>query len=360
MWVVCRVARPKNAGTGHARGEGAPTGGGRIAQGGRAWTGDASQPAETPGQRGDRPCDRAENAWTGDAAGGMPLECGSVVAQMGDANVWGVAAATQVGIRRIVVSERAVGRSDAWFRPLAGPLLRRWARRCVVNSPQLREQCLSSGWPAERLCLIPNGVAPNGYDPAAARARLLKELGLPDRVRLIGAVGPLESRKRLKDLIWSADQFNIVRDDGYLLIIGQGPHEWRLRRYSGQVMLRDRVIFLGDRQDVPRLLAGLDCLWTGSQAESVPNGVLEAMAAGIPVVASDIAAHRAMVIPGETGFLVPVGNRPGYARQTLALLADEALRRRCGQQARQLVLQQYRVEEMVNRHVQLYHELIDA
>ena len=84
------------------------------------------------------------------------------------------------------------------------------------------------------------------------------------------------------------------------------------------------------------------------------------MAAGIPVIASDIAAHRALVTPGETGFLVPVGNRPGYARQTLALLRDESFRRRCDQVSRQYVRQHFGVEVMVRRLVQLYRSLLDV
>ena len=179
-------------------------------------------------------------------------------------------------------------------------------------------------------------------------------------MRLIGAVGPLQPHKRLKDLIWSADQLNLVRDDCCLLIVGQGPHDWRLRRFCHQVAPRGGVFFMGVRDDVPGLLAGLDCLWSASQSESLPNCVLEAMAAGVPVVASDILAHRHLITPGETGFLVPVGHRPGYARQTLPLLAEESLRRRLGRAGQQRAREDYSVDAMVGRYVQLYRSLLDA
>lgn len=278
----------------------------------------------------------------------------------GNANLLGAAAATLAGGRPVVVSERSLFRPSSWPRRLTDRLLIRRACCCVVNSPLIRDLCIEAGWKADRMALIPNGVCRNTHDPAHARQLLLNELQLPAGARLIGTLGPLEPRKRLKDLIWATDQLNMVRDDCYLLIVGQGAHRWRLERYRDQVVTRKRVFFLGPRRDVPQFLAGLDCLWTGSQAESVPNSVLEAMAAGIPVIASDIAAHRALVMPGETGYLVRVGNRPGYARQTLAVLRDESFRRRCEQASRPYVDQHFDVEAMVRRHVELYHSLRSA
>ena len=165
----------------------------------------------------------------------------------GNANLWGAAAATLAGVRPVVVSERSLFRPGSWPRLLTDRLLIRRARCCVVNSPLIRDVCLDAGWPASRLTLIPNGVCPNTCDPARARQLLLQELHLPASARLIGALGPLEPRKRLKDLIWAADQLNMVRDDCYLLIVGQGPHQWRLERYRDQVVTRKRVFFLGPR-----------------------------------------------------------------------------------------------------------------
>lgn len=276
------------------------------------------------------------------------------------ANLWGAAAAAQVGVRRVVVSERLGFRPGGWPRKWTDWLLMRWARRCVVNSPIVREDCMRAGWPARRLAVIPNGVELNSCDRSRARARILKELSLPADVKLIGSVGPLESRKRIKDLIWSGDQLNLVRDDCYLLVIGEGPQCWRLQRYRDQVVLRDRVFFLGSRSDATELIAGLDCLWLASAQESVPNCVLEAMAAGVPVVASDIPAHRELILPGETGMLVPLGSRPGYARKTLTLLADTGLCARLGEQARRHVQQHYSAEAMTQRFVELYRSLVDA
>ena len=155
------------------------------------------------------------------------------------------------GLGAVGVSSRRLAEAD--HRPAADPLGTALRRQ---QSPRCDACCLQAGWPDARLTVIPNGVERNESDPARARARLLKELGLPSNVHLIGAVGPLQPHKRLKDLIWSVDQLNLVRDDCCLLIIGQGPHDWRLRRFADQVVLRGGVFFLGPEMTCPRSWRG--------------------------------------------------------------------------------------------------------
>jgi glycosyltransferase involved in cell wall biosynthesis len=150
----------------------------------------------------------------------------------------------------------------------------------------------------------------------------------------------------------------VARDDSHLLIIGDGPQRWRLQRYRDQVQIADRVHFLGERSDVAGLMPHFDCLWLGSQYEGQSNAVLEAMAAGVPVVATDIAGNRDLVVHGQTGFLVPVGDRAGFARWTHRLLEDADLAHRCGAAAAARVRDEFSVKKMIQRHVALYEELL--
>jgi glycosyltransferase involved in cell wall biosynthesis len=82
------------------------------------------------------------------------------------------------------------------------------------------------------------------------------------------------------------------------------------------------------------------------------------MAAGVPVVATDISGNRDLVVPGETGFLVPVGGRAAFARETKRILDDADLARRMGEAGRQRVLTEFTIERMVERHAALYRELL--
>jgi glycosyltransferase involved in cell wall biosynthesis len=91
----------------------------------------------------------------------------------------------------------------------------------------------------------------------------------------------------------------------------------------------------------------------------MPNAVMEAMAVGVPVVATDISGNRDLVRHGETGYLVPVGDRAAFARHTLAMLNDAELARRLGEAGRERVLANFSVRQMVDRHAELYRRLLN-
>jgi glycosyltransferase involved in cell wall biosynthesis len=273
------------------------------------------------------------------------------------ANSYGRAAALAAGVPRLVAGERCVDPWKVWHELAIDRWLAKRTDRIVVNSSGVRDFYVHHGLPTEKFTVIPNGIGPL---PASevSRAELLAELGLPADARLIGAVGRLWPQKRLKDLIWAADLLKVVRDDVHLLIIGEGPQRRRLERYRDQVRIEDKVHFLGHRGDVPRLLPHFDVLWLGSEYEGLPNVIMEAMAAGVPVVATDISGNRDLVVPGETGYLVPVGGRAAFAKETNRILDDDALAGRLGEAGRQRVLSEFTVEKMIERHVDLYRELL--
>ena len=147
-------------------------------------------------------------------------------------------------------------------------------------------------------------------------------------------IGRLWPQKRVKDAIWAADLLKVIRNDVHLLVIGDGPQRDRLLRFRDQVCIRDNVHFLGQRGDVPRLMPHFDVLWSTSGYEGQSNAILEAMACGVPVVATDIPGTRELVIPGETGYLVPVGDRAAFCKYTQRLLNDAALAARFSSAAR--------------------------
>ena len=112
---------------------------------------------------------------------------------------------------------------------------------------------------------------------------------------------------------------------------------------------------------MPRLLPHFDVLWSTSAYEGQSNAIMEAMAAGVPVVATDIPGTRDLVVHGQTGYLVPVGEpcRAAVAKHSNHLLDDPDLAGRFGQAARQRMLDEFSVEKMVGRYADLYRSLLD-
>ena len=274
------------------------------------------------------------------------------------ANSYGRAAGIACGVKCLVASERCVDPWKGWLELAVDRRLARYTRQIVANSPAVRDFYVRRGIPPQKFRVIANGVGP-ATPSRWTRRQLLAELDLPGDARLIGSVGRLWPQKRVKDAIWAADILKVIRQDVHLLVIGDGPHRPRLQKYRDQVLIRDKVHFLGHRNDVPHLLPHLDVLWSTSAYEGQSNTIMEAMAAGVPVVATDIPGTRDLVLAEKTGCLIPVGDRARLAKCTNDLLNDADLARRLGQAGQQRALEQFSVEKMVGQYAELYRELLD-
>jgi len=272
-------------------------------------------------------------------------------------NAYGRAAGLACGVPHMLASERCVDPWKGWTELAIDRWLARRSDRIVANSPGVRDFYVRHGLPAGKVMVIANGVGPAEPSPVT-RAELLADVGLPQGCLLVGLIGRLWFQKRVKDAIWAADLLKVIRDDVHLLVIGDGPRRQRLEKFRDQCEIRDKVHFLGHRPDVPRIVPHLSALWSTSAYEGQSNAIMEAMAAGIPVVATDIPGTRDLVTPGTTGYLVPIGDRAGFAKHTNDILNDPDLSGRLGEAARQRMLGEFSVQKMVARYADLYREVM--
>ena len=231
--------------------------------------------------------------------------------------------------------------------------------RFVANSPVVRDWCVSRGLPAEKFVVIPPGVR-QALANDVSRQELLHELRLPADAKLIGIVGRLVPDKRVRDLIWAADLLRVLHDNLRVLIIGNGPERAQLEQYARLASDLDHIRFLGERDDVWRIMSHLDVLWNGSENIAPSISILEAMAAGVPVIASDVAVNRELVVDGETGYLIPMGSRSGRAaraRHTDRVFSDAALGAKLAIASSHRATEGFREECMVSQYTKLYYQL---
>ncbi|MDG2467669.1 MAG: glycosyltransferase [Pirellulaceae bacterium] len=275
------------------------------------------------------------------------------------ANSYGRLASLKCGIKKIVAGERCVDPWKRWHEFVIDRYLAKRTHGIVTNSSGIRDFYQSNGISAEQFTMIPNGIEiPNLNPVAEMRRALLEALELPPETKLVGSVGRLWKQKRMKDLVWAADLLKCIRDDVHFLVVGDGPERWRLERFRDQVEIGDRFHFLGERADAKELIACLDVFWLASDYEGQSNALMEAMAAGVPVVATDIPGNRDLVVQDETGFLVPLGDRAAFAQRTERILNDASLHMNLSKNAIARMREEFTVEKMVSKYVDYYNGLL--
>jgi glycosyltransferase involved in cell wall biosynthesis len=269
------------------------------------------------------------------------------------ANSFGRAAARWAKVPRIIASERCV---DPWKTATHFWIDRRLAKcteAITTNSSGVRDFYDGHGIDANLFRIIPNGIEPRDAD-SIDRDEALSRLGVAADRRLILAVGRLWPQKRYRDLIWSGELIATLREDTTLVIIGDGPQRGELLRHRDAVTVPERVRFAGNRNDVAELLPHADLFWIGSEYEGQSNAVIEAMQAGVPVIASDIPGNRDLVTANQTGRLVPLGDTADYVRQSHDLLENAAEASRLSEAAAGRIATEFTVDAMVRNHAKLY------
>ena len=236
----------------------------------------------------------------------------------------------------------------------------------VLLAPQQREYLRREEglgrhpWRRTREVFIPNGIPlperPTGQDRKAARA----ELGLDPDDHVVGIVARLNPEKAHHVLLRAIARLAPHDPRLRLVVVGDGELEPRLRALAAELRIGDRVQFTGRRDDVAELLPGFDLACLSSVRECAPLSVIEAMAAGLPVVVTDCGALRDLVADGREGFVVPVGDVGALADRISRLVADPDLRASLGAHSRARAEREYRIEATARQYEQLMLSLVGS
>lgn len=243
------------------------------------------------------------------------------------ANLWGRLGGVLAGAR-VIVSERNMEIWKPWYWLWLDRLLARYTSMILTNAEVIKRFVINTTKiEPDRTRVIYNSVNPVRF-ASIDRVALRSGFGLEQKVRIITSIGRLEEQKDFQTLLAA---YAIVRErvaslPMKILIVGQGSLRRDLERLAQTLGIADETIFLGWRKDIETVLAITDIFVLTSIREGLPNVVLEAMAAGKPIVASDVGGIPEVVVNGLTGFLVSPQNVSGFAEAICRLLndADEA------------------------------------
>ncbi|MCC6486344.1 MAG: glycosyltransferase [Candidatus Hydrogenedentes bacterium] len=225
----------------------------------------------------------------------------------------------------------------------------------VAISHRIAEVMRGFGVPESKLMVVHSGI-----DPARMDVEPLprEELGVPSDAPLIGNVAALVGHKDQATLIAAMPAVLSVQPQARLLIAGEGPLRGALERQIAELGVGHAVRLLGYRDDIPRLIKTLDVFVLSSSEEGLGTSVLDAMAAGIPVVATRAGGIPEMVRDNETGLLAPIGDPSAFARAVTAMLGDSALRARLARRAGKLVAEHFTYQRMVEGNEEVYRRVL--
>jgi glycosyltransferase involved in cell wall biosynthesis len=264
--------------------------------------------------------------------------------------VYGRVASMLAGVAHVITMHGGTGFAAAARRRWAlGWALRHSEGRVAVSDTAAEFLAHSCRVRRELIDVIPNGVNVSKGD----RSRLRSELGLEETQRLILAVGNLYPVKGHAVLVEAAALLKEMPVPWVIAIAGRGGEEAALRAAIDRLDLAGRVHLLGLRTDVPDLLAAADVFVMPSRSEGLPLALLEAMSAGLPVVASAVGGIPSVVRDGITGRLVPAGD-PALLGDALRDLITDPSTGRLGATAAEEIPRVFGVKGMTDRYISLY------
>jgi glycosyltransferase involved in cell wall biosynthesis len=284
-------------------------------------------------------------------------------------NIFGMAAA---GLARVPV--RIASRRESAVRPETQRFVERAAYRVahavVANCEDVRQQLIREGVPAQKVRTVYNGLDLTRVKPTQTnKEEVLRGLNLPEGLRFITLMANMRAHVLQPEPFCFKDHPTFLRaakrvyesvPDAAFIIAGEGELLEATRELARNLGIGDRTFFIGRCQDVGSVLSISDVCVLSSSSEGFSNAILEYMAAGRPVVATDVGGAREAVVHGDTGYLVPAGDDEQMAQHIISLLVDQESARSMGESGRRRVNEKFSSLKQLQNVESLYTELLTA
>lgn len=210
---------------------------------------------------------------------------------------------------------------------------------------------------AERERLVHKAPLEMHESREVTRARLRRQFGLPVDTKFVVGAAAFRPDTDCKDLIWGIDQLKIIRDDPHLLLLGRGSQQAKLERFLSLTEVESNTHFLGERADGPEIVAAADIFWQADLTVYQPDGLLIALAHGVPTVAAYGDSTRDLVLPQQTAWVARPGARYEYARWSKFFLEEQERASQLSTQAREYVAIKFPLERLEQEVSEIYSEL---
>ena len=225
----------------------------------------------------------------------------------------------------------------------------------IAVSDEVRLSMLDEIGPVDdKIVVIANGVDVERYGDASNSGTLRSELGLKPDDFIMVMVGTFKRQKGHIHLIEAASLLREAHQSVRILVVGDGELRAEIEDRARQAQLDGMLRFLGSRRDIPRLLAASDCFVLPSLWEGLPIALLEAMAAGLPCIATDVSGTRQVVVPDATGMLVPPGDSSALATAMEDMLANTDGARQMGEAGKRRVESLFSARKQTEDHVRRF------
>ncbi len=262
--------------------------------------------------------------------------------------------ARMAGVAVVLGSHRQLGdlltRPQFWAQLMAF----RMCDRVLCNSRVAAERLRKAGLSERKLVIIPNGLPEELF--ASCAAAIPRRPGVV-RMGMIARMN--DPVKNHAAFLRAAARVARELPDVEFLLVGDGPLRAGLEAMVQELGIAAKFIFAGERHDIPAMLSSMDVSVLISSSESLSNVILESMAAGVPVIATDVGGNPELVKDGETGILVPPSNEDRLVEALLRLARDPGLRLQYSQAAREFARSSFHIDVIRRRYEELYVSLLE-
>ena len=234
----------------------------------------------------------------------------------------------------------------------------RFADAFITNSESAAARIKSEKPSVRQVYVVPNAVIVDFEAREAVREKLKQELGLrPDALWLI-AIGRMEQLKHFDELLEVAASLREKHCNFQLILIGGGAEESYLKQLSQQLRLEDYVRITGEIPNANRWLKGFDIFCMPSVSEGLPNVVMEAAAAGLPIVTWQLPFYEELLTPSETALMAAPGDRAGFEQAVLKLINDQSLREELGAAAQAQITEKFSLDRYIQNMTRVYEMML--